>query len=146
MLKLRRESREKKRYIVFSKGKNTGWMEEDNFDSLKEAEKEAERVSRNAYDSKIVDSNTGKAISYFHDMLKKEDNNYSATMGVDDIEDIIAAGLDWTQADFKEKAEKYFRILPLGLREQYPVRQYQVQGRRVCSCCQPPGRRVLPAP
>ena len=106
MLKLRRESREKKRYIVFSKGKNTGWMEEDNFDSLKEAEKEAERVSRNAYDSKIVDSNTGKAISYFHDMLKKEDNNYSATMGVDDIEDIIAAGLDWTQADFKEPKEE----------------------------------------
>ena len=33
--------------------------------------------------------------------LKKEDNNYSPEMGVDDIEDIMAAGLDWTQADFK---------------------------------------------
>jgi len=34
-------------------------------------------------------------------LVRKEDNNYSANMGVDDIEDIIAAGLDWTQADFE---------------------------------------------
>ena len=38
--------------------------------------------------------------------LKKEDNNYSPNMGVDDIEDIMAAGLDWTQADFKAPSDE----------------------------------------
>lgn len=33
--------------------------------------------------------------------LKKEDNAYSQNLGVDDIEDIIDAGLDWTQDDFE---------------------------------------------
>lgn len=99
MRELKRESN--KRYVVYSKGKSTGWMIEDTFSSLEDAEKEASRVSRNAYDAKVIDTETGKVVSKFHDFLKKEDNNYSLNMGVDDIEDVIAAGLDWTQDDFK---------------------------------------------
>lgn len=32
--------------------------------------------------------------------LKKEDNYYSSNLGVDDIEDIIDSGLDWSDADY----------------------------------------------
>lgn len=32
--------------------------------------------------------------------LKKEDNYYSSTLGVDDIEDIMDSGLDWSDVDY----------------------------------------------
>ena len=33
-------------------------------------------------------------------LYRKEDNFYSSNLGVDDIEDIIASGLDWTSDEF----------------------------------------------
>lgn len=92
-----------KEYTVFHKSPfSSTWIQDFSFDSLEEAEKEAERESRNNHISKVVDSK-GKVISRFKDMfkVKREDNNYSYNMGVDDIEDIMASGLDWTQADFE---------------------------------------------
>lgn len=51
---------------------------------------------------KVVDSK-GRVVSRYKDMLKvrKEDNSYSTNMGVDDIEDVMNAGLDWTDDDFE---------------------------------------------
>lgn len=95
------------KYTVFHKARTENgwvWIQDFSFDSLEEAEKEAERESRNNIESKIVDSK-GNTVSRYKDMMKREANNYSSNMGVDDIEDIIASGLDWTQDDFSYPEE-----------------------------------------
>lgn len=58
-------------YVVLSRAPySKEWIREFDYDSLEEAEKEASRVSRNNYFSKVVDK-TGKVVARFHDMFKE---------------------------------------------------------------------------
>ena len=107
--RLRKESAT--RYTVYSKSKSRrDWIKEGEFTSLKEAEREAQVASRNAYSAKIVDD-TGAIISRYYDMFpvkerKSRNEDYSSSLGVDDIEDIIASGLDWTEEDPLDTPER----------------------------------------
>ena len=95
-------------YTVFHKSSfSSDWIQDFSFDSLAEAEEEARRESRNNHISKVVDSK-GRIVSRYKDMLKvrKEDNSYSTDMGVDDIEDVINAGLDWTDDESEFEKEE----------------------------------------
>ena len=103
-------------YTCWHKSASTDWIQDETFDTLEEAERQAKRDSRNGYMSKVVDR-SGKVVARFKDMVRmesrtlplhrngkfvrNEDNSYSSNMGVDDIEDVMAAGLDWTDDDFE---------------------------------------------
>lgn len=92
-------------YTVYHRTSTREWIPDFSYDTLEEAEQGALRESRNNTLVKVIDSK-GRTISMFKDFLKikgshNEENNYSSNMGVDTIEDIMAAGLDWTQADFE---------------------------------------------
>lgn len=85
-------------YTVFHKNPRGGdWIQDFSFDNLEEAEREAERESRNNQLAKIVDKR-GKVVARYQDMLKKENR----VMKTESLAGWTADPEDWTVVNTKE--------------------------------------------
>lgn len=85
-------------YTVFHKNPRGGdWIQDFSFDNLEEAEREAERESRNNQLAKIVDKR-GKVVARYQDMVKKENR----AMKTESLAGWTADPEDWTIVNTKE--------------------------------------------